>query len=84
MPGFNCGLNLVLEVIERHAHSMPVYYVDYENQKDATVGDIGGPNFVFKNIKDYDIFIECYTTKDNTKPISEQGILTINFYKVSI
>ncbi len=81
---YNCVLNLGLEVIERHAHSMPVYYVDYENQKDATVGDIGGPNFVFKNNKDYDIFIECYTTKDNTKPISEQGILTINFYKVSI
>lgn len=30
---YNCVLNLGLEVIERHAHSMPVYYVDYENQR---------------------------------------------------
>lgn len=80
---YNCVLNLDMEVIERHAHGLPVNYVDWYNQKDATVGDIGGPNFIFKNNLGFDIYIKAYTTEIPENDITQRGKLTVEFYKIS-
>ena len=82
---YNCVLNLGLKVIERHAHGMPVYYVDYYAGKDASVSDTsGGFNFVWQNTEDYDIYIKAYTYVDESKPLSQQGVLEVEFYKIII
>ncbi len=77
---YNCVLNLDMEVIERHKHSLPVSYVDYYAGKDATVGDIGAQNLIFKNNTDYDIFIKSYVTDDPNNYGYE--IITVEFYKI--
>lgn len=77
---YNCVLDLNLDVIERHPHGMPVYYVDYANGKDASVDDIGGFNFRFKNTSEYDIVIKAYTRVEPKNKIDTQGVLTVEFY----
>ncbi|MBR1884080.1 MAG: VanW family protein [Clostridia bacterium] len=80
---YNCVLNLGLKVIERHAHGMPVYYVDYYSGKDASVSDVGGGfNFIFENTTDYDIYIKAYVDVDKKQTIDKQGVLTVEFYKI--
>lgn len=74
---FNCALNLNLDIIERHAHSMPVTYVDYKAGKDASVGNIGGYNLIFKNTKDYDIYIKVETEENKSA-----GKVTATFYEI--
>lgn len=69
--GGNCQIsstlyNAVLElpsltVVERHAHSRKVYYV--EADKDAAVS-YGSVDFKFKNTNDFDIKIYCSATED--------------------
>lgn len=77
---YNCVLNLNLEVLERHPHGMPVHYVDWTNGKDASVDDIGGFNFRFKNTSEYDIVIKAYTSVEPQNEIDTQGVLTVEFY----
>ena len=82
---YNCVINLGLNVIERHPHGKPVYYVDYYAGKDASVSDTnGGFNFVWKNTENYDIYIKAYTYVDESQPINKQGVLCIEFYKINI
>lgn len=80
---YNCVLNLNMNVIERHAHGLPVDYVDWYNGKDATVGDIGGPNFIFNNNLGFDIYIKAYTKKIPENDIKKQGKLTIEIFKLT-
>ncbi len=77
---YNCALNLNLEIIERHAHGLPVTYVDYKAGKDASVGNIGGYNLIFKNTLDYDILIKAYT-KENER--NKKGEITVEFYRIN-
>lgn len=80
---YNNVLNLDLTVVERHPHGLPVTYVDWENGRDSAVDDIGGFNFIFTNNKDYDIYIEAYTDIEPNNEIDTQGVLTVNFYKLT-
>lgn len=52
---YNAVLNAGLPVIERHRHSLPVYYVP--QNKDATVG-YGVLDFRFKNDREYPLVIK--------------------------
>ena len=79
---YGCVRDLDLKVVERHPHGMPVSYVNWYNGEDASVDDIGGFNFIFTNNKDYDILIDASTSIDETRDIKEQGVLTVNFYKL--
>ncbi len=81
---YNCALNLNLEIIERHAHGLPVTYVDYYAGKDATVGDIGGPNLIFKNNLGYDIMFKAFTSEIPENDIASRGMVTIEVYKVNM
>lgn len=63
---YNCALNLNMEIIERHKHGLPVSYVDYNGGKDAAVGDIGGPNLIFKNNLGFDILITVKNSKNKS------------------
>lgn len=80
---YNCVLNLNMKVIERHPHGMAVSYVDWYNGKDATVGDIGGPNLIFKNDLGYDLYINAYTEEIPENDITTRGKLTVEFYKLT-
>lgn len=80
---YNCVLNLNMGVIERHPHGMAVSYVDWYNGKDATVGDIGGPNLIFKNNLGYDLYIKAYTEEAPQNDITTRGKLIVEFYKLT-
>ncbi len=79
---YNCVLQMDMKVIERHAHGLPVSYVDWYNEKDATVGDIGGPNLIFNNNLGYDIYIKAYVSTVPDNEIKYQGMLTVEFYRI--
>lgn len=79
---YGCVRQMGLTIRERHSHGMPVSYVNWYNDEDASVDDIGGFNFIFTNDKDYDILIDASTSIDETRDIKEQGVLTVNFYKL--
>lgn len=79
---YGCVRALDLKVVERHPHGMPVDYVDWYAGEDAAVDDIGGFNFIYTNTKDYDIYIEAFTSVDESQPLKKRGVLTVKFYKV--
>lgn len=54
---YNAVLNAGLEIVERHPHSKPVYYV--EKNKDAATS-YGGKDLKFKNTLPYPIKINSY------------------------
>ena len=59
---YNCVLRANLEIVERHNHMFQVSYVPIGT--DATVS-WGGPDFQFKNNRDYAIKIEAETSGKN-------------------
>ena len=79
---YGCVRALNLPVIERHAHGMPVQYVDWYKGEDASVDDIGGFNFIWNNNTGYDILINAYTSTVPENDIDHQGKLTVEFYKL--
>jgi len=79
---YGCVRALNLPVIERHAHGMPVQYVDWYKDEDASVDDIGGFNFIWNNNTGYDIWINAYTETIPENDIDHQGKLIVEFYKL--
>lgn len=78
---YNCVLNLDMKVKELHHHGLRVEYVDWDNKKDAAVGDIGQQNFIFENDLGCDLIIVAYTSTVEENPLDQRGKLTVEFYK---
>ncbi len=67
---FNAAVKSDLEITERHAHSMPVSYVD--KGKDATV-DWGNQDLKFKNTSNATIYIMAIVSSDKRVKIGIFG-----------
>lgn len=69
---FNAAVKADLKITERHAHSMPVSYVD--KGKDATVS-WGSQDFKFKNNTNAPIYIAAKLTKEKRVKIGIFGLM---------
>lgn len=71
---YNAVLMAELEIVERFNHSMTVSYVD--PGADAVLAQSAGKDLIFKNDKDYPIYIEGITTPDKTITFNIYGVET--------
>ena len=77
---YNAVLLANLEIVERHNHGFNTGYVPAG--RDATVS-WGGPDFVFKNTRDYPIRVVCYGS-GGTISCKIFGLKSDNEYQVEI
>ena len=71
---YNALLMAELEIVERYNHSMTVSYVS--PGADAVLAQSAGKDLIFKNDKDYPIYIEGITTPDKTVTFNIYGVET--------